>query len=159
MYKRQVYGVPEGGYIPHIPPSLTALNIAPNCEIDPEMVHLCQDGSIPEYPRMTLRWGIANPEQFIVVEQVLAEMEMDMQPFQELAAQDISQRADIESFSEEYPVTWAIATGDPVTRFVAANSMQNQLQGTLVLGVLFCLITLWWGFRKVEYGFDDYSIR
>ena len=154
-----VYGVPEGGYIPHIPPSLTALNIAPNCEIDPEMVHLCQDGSIPEYPRMTLRWGIANPEQFIVVEQVLAEMEMDMQPFQELAAQDISQRADIESVSEEYPVTWAIATGDPVTRFVAANSMQNQLQGTLVLGVLFCLITLWWGFRKVEYGFDDYSIR
>ncbi|GIS41630.1 MAG: hypothetical protein Ct9H90mP14_0860 [Methanobacteriota archaeon] len=49
------------------------------------MVHLCEDGSIPEYPRMTLRWGIANPEQFIVVEQVLAEMEMDMQPFQELA--------------------------------------------------------------------------
>ena len=42
------------------------------------MVHLCEDGSIPEYPRMTLRWGIANPEQFIVVEQVLAEMEMDM---------------------------------------------------------------------------------
>ncbi|MEL0213424.1 MAG: hypothetical protein VXA41_03360, partial [Euryarchaeota archaeon] len=77
----------------------------------------------------------------------------------DLAAQDISERTNIESASEEYPVTWAIATGDPVTRFVAANSMQNQLQGTLVLGVLFCLITLWWGFRKVEYGFDDYSLR
>tara|TARA_B100001113_G_scaffold340027_1_gene323842 strand:- start:758 stop:1510 length:753 start_codon:yes stop_codon:yes gene_type:complete len=25
--------------------------------------------------------------------------------------------------------------------------MQNELQGTLVLGVYFCLITLWWGFR------------
>ena len=122
-------------------------------------MHLCTDGSIPEYNRMTLRWGIANPEQFIVVEQVLAELELDMQPFQELAAQDISERSDIESASEEYPVTWAIATGDPVTRYVAASSMQNQLQGTLVLGVLFCLITMWWGFRKVEYGFDDYSLR
>ena len=100
-----VYGVPEGGYIPHIPPSLTALNIAPNCEIDPERVHLCQGGSIPEYPRMTLRWGIANPEQFIVVEQVLAELEMDMQPFQELAAQGLSERADINSATEEYPVS------------------------------------------------------
>jgi len=154
-----VYGIPAGGYFPAIPESLTALHIVPTCELDPELVHLCKDGSIPEYNRMTLRWGIANPEQFIVVEQVLAELELDMQPFQELAAQDISERSDIESASEEYPVTWAIATGDPVTRYVAASSMQNQLQGTLVLGVLFCLITMWWGFRKVEYGFDDYSLR
>jgi predicted RND superfamily exporter protein len=108
---------------------------------------------------MTLRWGISNSEQFILVEQVLAELELDMQPLQELAAQDLSIRADIDSASDEYPVTWAIATGDPVTRYVAASSMQNQLQGTLVLGVLFCLITLWWGFRKVDYGLRDYSIR
>jgi hypothetical protein len=25
--------------------------------------------------------------------------------------------------------------------------MQNELQGTLILGVFFCIITLWWGFR------------
>ena len=81
-----------------------------------------------------------------------------MQPFQELAAQGLSERADISSATEEYPVTWAIATGDPVTRFVAANSMQNQLQD-ISSRSLFCLITLWWGFRKVEYGFEDYSLR
>ncbi len=154
-----VHGIPAGGYVPAIPPSLSALNIAPSCEIDPELVHLCKSGEIPEYPRMTLRWGISNSEQFILVEQVLAELELDMQPLQELAAQDLSIRADIDSASDEYPVTWAIATGDPVTRYVAASSMQNQLQGTLVLGVLFCLITLWWGFRKVDYGLRDYSIR
>tara|TARA_B100000214_G_scaffold225471_2_gene164113 strand:- start:6401 stop:9670 length:3270 start_codon:yes stop_codon:yes gene_type:complete len=153
------HGIPAGGYVPAIPPSLSALNIAPSCDLNPELVHLCKDGTNPEYPRMTLRWGIANSEQFILVERVLAELELDMEPLQDLAAQDLSIRADIDSASEEFPVTWAIATGDPVTRYVAASSMQNQLQGTLVLGVLFCLITLWWGFRKVDYGLKDYSIK
>ena len=33
-------------------------------------------------------------------------------------------------------------------RFIAADSMQDEMQGTLLLGVAFCTITLWWGFRE-----------
>ncbi|MDP6661703.1 MAG: MMPL family transporter, partial [Candidatus Thalassarchaeaceae archaeon] len=33
-------------------------------------------------------------------------------------------------------------------RFVAADSMQDEMQGTLLLGVIFCMFTLWWGFRE-----------
>ena len=47
-------------------------------------------------------------------------------------------------------MTWAIPTGDPVIRFVAADSMQNEMQSTLLLGIVFCTITLWWGFRDED---------
>ena len=154
-----IHGIPAGGLIPEIPASIPALYILPTCELDPLAVHLCADGGIPEYKRMTMRWGLANPEQFSVAELVLAELKNDMQPFQDLAAQDISKRANIDSASEEYPVTWAIPTGDPVTRYVAASSMQKEMQGTLILGILFCLITLWWGFRRINSGFYDYSVK
>ncbi len=151
------HGIPAGGLIPEIPNTIPRLYVQPSCELDTAVVHLCADGSVPEYKRMTMRWGIANPEQFSTAKLVLAELKIDMQPFQDLAAQDLSVRADIDSASEEFPVTWAIPTGDPVTRYVAASSMQNEMQGTLLLGVLFCLITLWWGFRRIESGFADWS--
>ena len=35
-----------------------------------------------------------------------------------------------------------------MVRFVAADSMQDEMQGTLLLGVAFCTLTLWWGFRE-----------
>jgi multidrug efflux pump subunit AcrB len=40
-----------------------------------------------------------------------------------------------------------MATGEPVARYVAASSLQNEMQATLKLGVVFCVLTLWWGFR------------
>ena len=33
-------------------------------------------------------------------------------------------------------------------RFVAADSMQDDLQDTLLLGLVFCITALWWGFRE-----------
>ncbi len=153
------HGIPEGGLIPHIPASIIALYILPSCELDPQAVHLCSDGSGPSYERMTLRWGVSDAEKFNLVELTLAELERDMAPFQELAGQDISLRVPVSEASEEFPVTWAMPTGDPVTRYVAASSMQNELQGTLMLGVVFCLITLWWGFRRVGASLNSYSKR
>ncbi|HIE63641.1 MAG: hypothetical protein CXT72_03370 [Methanobacteriota archaeon] len=156
------YGVPAGGIIPEIPASISALYILPNCVLDQAAVHLCEGGELPEYQRMTMRWGISNAEQFSLVGLVLAELKIDMQPFQELAASDISERAKLDSTSEEFPVTWAIPTGDPVTRYIASSSMQKELQGSLLLGVLFCLIMLWWGFRPVSVegaGRIAYSLR
>jgi len=142
-----VHGIPGVGVIPEIPPSIPALYISPECELNPNATHLCEDGTNPRYDRMTMRWGIIKPEQFTITKQVLAELENDMSPFANLSNGEMGVRTSLSSISEEYPVTWAIPTGSPVTRYVAASSMQDELQGTLILGVFFCLSTLWWGFR------------
>ena len=141
------HGVPEGGIIPEIPASIPRLYILPDCPLDPNHVGRCEDGGEPGYDRMTLRWGLTQPEQFSIVEGALAELERDMAPFAALSANEMHERGSTEDATDEHPVTWAIPTGQPVTRYVAANSMQNELQGTLLLGVFFCIMTLWWGFR------------
>ena len=71
-----------------------------------------------------------------------------MAPLQELARNPLRERAEIDSADAQYPITWAIPSGEPVVRFIAADSMQDEMQGTLLLGVAFCTITLWWGFRE-----------
>jgi hypothetical protein len=141
------HGVPEGGIIPEIPPSIPRLYVLPECDLNPSQVNLCEDGSEPVYARMTLRWGLTQPEQFTIVEGALSELERDMSPFANLSSGLLSERDSLDSATAEYPVTWGIPTGKPVIRYVAASSMQNELQGTLILGVFFCLVTLWWGFR------------
>ena len=99
-----------------------------------------------------MRFGISSPEQFALVEPALAQLETDMAPFQNLSSGNFRIRGDLASaFSdEEYPVTWAIPTGEPVIRFVAADSMQDDLQGTILLGLVLCFVTLWWGYREEE---------
>ncbi|MDP7328494.1 MAG: MMPL family transporter [Candidatus Thalassarchaeaceae archaeon] len=141
------YGIPAAGIIPQIPPSIPLLYVSPECELNPNATHLCTDGSNPQYVRMTMRWGLIRPEQFTITALALDELERDMAPFANLSATTMDTRSSLTSSSEEYPVTWAIPTGSPVTRYVAASSMQNELQGSLILGVYLCLITLWWGFR------------
>ncbi len=141
------HGIPSAGIIPEIPPSISQLYISPDCNLNPNATHLCSDGNTPQYSRMTMRWGIIRPEQFTMTELTLQEVELDMSPFENLSKGDMRIRSSLDSATEEYPVTWAIPTGSPVTRYVAATSMQDELQGTLILGVFFCLITLWWGFR------------
>ncbi|MDG1524825.1 MAG: MMPL family transporter [Candidatus Thalassarchaeaceae archaeon] len=142
-----VYGIPPAGIIPEIPPSIPELYISAECELNPNATHLCMDGTNPTYNRMTMRWGLIKPEQFTITKQVLIELEHDLIPFSNLSSEDMSIRSSLDTASDEYPVTWAIPTGSPVTRYVAASSMQDELQGTLILGVYLCLITLWWGFR------------
>ena len=142
-----VYGVPAAGIIPELPPSIPQLYVSPECELNQNATHLCTDGSNPEYVRMTMRWGLIRPEQFTITALALDELERDMAPFENLSSTNMDVRSSLTSSSEEYPVTWAIPTGSPVTRYVAASSMQDELQGSLILGVYLCLITLWWGFR------------
>ena len=140
-------GIPSAGVIPEIPPSISALYITAECDLDYDLPHLCEDGSTPRYEKMTLRWGIRQAEDFPGTEKALDELYRDLSPFEILSSGDLYVRGNIVSATEEYPVTWAMPTGPPVTRYVAASSMQNELQGTLILGVFFCIITLWWGFR------------
>ncbi len=141
-------GVPESGGYPPLPPSIVAEYIHAAEELDYERPWLTVSGEVPHYPRASMRYGISSPEQFSLVEPALAQLEQDMAPLQELARNPLRERGKISSADEEYPITWAIPTGEPVIRFVAANSMQEEMQGTLLLGVVFCTITLWWGFRE-----------
>jgi len=141
-------GVPESGGYPSMPPSIVAEYIQVAEEIDYEHPWLTVSGHTPQYPRASIRFGISSPEQFALVEPALTQLEDDMAPLQELARNPLREQGDLSSADEEYPVTWAIPTGEPVIRFVAADSMQDEMQGTLLLGVVLCTITLWWGFRE-----------
>ena len=141
-------GVPESGGYPSMAPSLVAEYIQSVGEIDYESPWLTLSGETPGYPRASIRFGISSPEQFALVEPALAQLEADMAPLQELSRNPMRVQGDISSADDEYPVTWAIPTGEPVIRFVAADSMQDEMQGTLLLGVVMCTITLWWGFRE-----------
>jgi hypothetical protein len=71
-----------------------------------------------------------------------------MSPFQNLSFTTLSERSDTTSANETFPVTWSIETGSPITRYIQASRMQSELQGSLSLGVLFCVLILWWGFRS-----------
>ena len=144
-----VHGVPATNSTPGLPPSVMGLYITPDRELDPANPSQGIDGSEPQYERMLIRFGLRQPEQFPMVEKALAELERDMSPFQNLSKGDMRVRADIDVAlsDDEYPVSWAMATGEPVARYVAASSLQNEMQSTLKLGVVFCVLTLWWGFR------------
>jgi len=141
-------GIPESGGYPAMPPSIAAEYIQVAEELDYDSPWLTSTGESPSYIRASIRFGISSPEQFALVEPALEQLQDDMAPLQELARNPLRERADIESADSEYPITWAIPSGEPVVRFVAADSMQDEMQGTLLLGVAFCTLTLWWGFRE-----------
>ena len=142
-------GVPASGGYPALSPSIVGEFLQVDGKLDFEKPWLTEEGESPKYPRATLRFGISSPEQFALVEPALIQLEEDMEPLQNLSVNYLRNRGSLEdAFSnEEYPVSWAIPTGEPVVRFVAADSMQDDLQDTIFLGVLLCFLTLWWGFR------------
>jgi len=141
-------GIPESGGYPAMPPSIAAEYIQVAQDLDYDNPWLTSAGQSPSYIRASIRFGISSPEQFALVEPALEQLQNDMAPLQELARNSLRERADIDSADSEYPITWAIPSGEPVVRFIAADSMQDEMQGTLLLGVVFCTLTLWWGFRE-----------
>ena len=142
-------GVPASGGYPALSPSIVGEFLQVKGNLDYEMPWLTEEGNTPQYPRATLRFGISSPEQFALVEPALAQLENDMTPLQNLSVSPLRERGSLEMAlsDEKNPISWAIPTGEPVVRFVAADSMQDDLQDTILLGVLLCFITLWWGFR------------
>jgi len=143
-------GVPASGGYPALSTSIVGEFIQVEGEIDFQRPWLTTSGEEPRFPRTSLRFGISSPEQFALVEPALAQLEQDLSPIQNLSATPNRERGDLQSAFEdpENPVTWAIPTGEPVIRFVAADSMQDDLQDTLLLGLVFCITALWWGFRE-----------
>ena len=143
-------GVPASGGYPALSTSIVGEFIQVEGEIDFQRPWLTTSGEELRFPRTSLRFGISSPEQFALVEPALAQLEQDLSPIQNLSATPNRERGDLQSAFEdpENPVTWAIPTGEPVIRFVAADSMQDDLQDTLLLGLVFCITALWWGFRE-----------
>ena len=142
-------GVPASGGYPTLSPSIVGEFLQVQGKLDYQKPWLTEEGKSPDYPRATLRFGISSPEQFALVEPALAQLEQDMLPLQNLSANPLRERGSLQNAlsNEQYPISWAIPTGEPVVRFVAADSMQDDLQDTILLGVLLCFVTLWWGFR------------
>ena len=143
-------GVPASGGYPALSTSIVGEFIQVEGEIDFQRPWLTTSGEEPRFPRTSLRFGISSPEQFALVEPALAQLQQGLSPIQNLSATPNRERGDLQSAFEdpENPVTWAIPTGEPVIRFVAADSMQDDLQDTLLLGLVFCITALWWGFRE-----------
>ena len=143
-------GVPASGGYPALSTSIVGEFIQVEGEIDFQRPWLTESGEEPRFPRTSLRFGISSPEQFALVEPALKQLEADLSPIQNLSVTPNRERGDLQSAFEdpEHPVTWALPTGEPVIRFVAADSMQDDLQDTLLLGLVFCITALWWGFRE-----------
>jgi len=143
-------GVPASGGYPALSTSIVGEFLQVEGEIDFQRPWLTTSGEDPRFPRTSLRFGISSPEQFALVEPALKQLQDDMSPLQNLSVTPNRERGDLQSAFEdpEHPVTWALPTGEPVIRFVAADSMQDDLQDTLLLGLVFCIMALWWGFRE-----------
>ena len=145
-------GVPASGGYPSLSTSIVGEFIQYEGALDYNRPWLTEKGSIATFPRTSLRFGLSSPEQFALVEPALIQLRGDMQPLQNLSSTPLDQRGDLEIAlkDEDFPISWAIPTGEPIIRFVAADSMQDDLQETLLLGVILCMFTLWWGFREEE---------
>ena len=146
-----LYGVPETSTIPQIPPSVIALYIYPDQELDPMAPHLTIDGEEPTYSRTLLRFGVTSPENFPTMQPFLDRLADDLAPLTNFTSGDYRVRGDVDKAldDEENPLSWVMWTGRPITRFVAADAMQSQMQSSLLLGALFVILTLWWGFRSL----------
>ena len=131
-----------------IPASIISNFIQPTIPLDFNQPWLDENGNNATFDRMAMRFGLRQPEQFEKVELAIAELKRDMSPFQNLSYTPLSERSERTSANDTFPVTWAIETGSPITRYIQASRMQSELQGSLSLGVLFCVVILWWGFRQ-----------
>lgn len=146
-----IYGVPASNTVPGIPPSVVALYIYPEQQLNASRPWLTIDNKTPSYERMLLRFGITQPEDFPSMEPALKELEKDLSPFTNLSAAD-SIRERLSSFSVDEPVSWVMWTERPITRYVASSSMQEEMQSSLLLGIIFIILVLWWGFRSLTHA-------
>ncbi len=143
------YGVLTLDGIPgtEVPSSLMDLYISPSEEPDPQRVWLSMDGDPITYDMMLVRFGITSPEDFPSMGPGIEEIKRDLEPLLNLSSGTWEEPGDTE---EDKPLTWVMLTGKPVTRFIASDKMQSEMQSSLFLGSLFVLITLSIGFRSVK---------
>jgi predicted RND superfamily exporter protein len=140
-------GVPGTGPIPDIPPSIVELYIKPKVELDPLKPWLDIDGQPAEYERMLIRFGMTSPEDFPGMGEGLEELWRDLEVFTNLSSGTFAEAGEQ---TDDKPLTWLMITGRPITRYVASDAMQNEMQSSLILGSLFVFITLSIGFKSFK---------
>ncbi len=146
------YGVPATFRTPAIPNSVVELYLYPSLELNPQKPWLTVDGEEPIYPHTVMRFGIRTPEDLPGMNLFLSkEIYFDASPFLNLTSNG-GERTSLDSAleSEENPVSWVIANGKAVSRFVAMDSYQGQLQEAMLFGIFLVLIVLWIGFGSLR---------
>ena len=141
-----VYGVPGSASVPAIPAGLVGLFINPDTAIDSTKPWLDIEGNNGKWSRMLLRFGITGSDDFSTMGPGLEKLKLDLAPLNNLSSGTWDEPGVVSN--EQTPLTWVVATGKPVTRYIASNAMQNEMQSSMILGSLFVFITLSIGFKS-----------
>ena len=147
-----LYGVPESSSTgAAIPKSVVELYIYPSDTLDPAKPWLTISGDEPKYTHMVMRYGIRQAENFPEVGLFLDELMRDASPFTNLSKSN-GQHTNLEEalLDENYPVSWVIPCGEPVSRAVASEKFEGEFQRSLIFGTFLVLTTLWIGFRSFK---------
>ena len=150
-----VYGVPESSAThlqgASIPKSVVELYIYTSDEINPLKPWLTTSEQEPKYTHMVMRYGIRQAENFPAVGLFLDELMRDSSPFTNLSKYGgIHSSLDEAFLDDEYPVSWVIPCGEPVSRAVASDKFEGEFQKSLLFGIFLVLGTLWIGFRSFK---------
>ena len=90
-------GVPAAGGYPALPVTIISEYIHTDSQLDTEKPWLTTSGEMPKYTKMSMRFGLSNPEQFALIEPALIQLQNDMLPFQNLSVNSINYRSSIEN--------------------------------------------------------------
>jgi len=147
-----LYGVPESSATgAAIPKSVVELYIYPIDELDPQKPWLTTSGDEPKYTHMVMRYGIRQAENFPAVGIFLEELMRDASPFTNLSKDDGKHTSLDDAFLDEnYPISWIIPCGEPVSRAIASEKFEGEFQRSLIFGTFLVLGTLWIGFRSFK---------
>ncbi|DAC14242.1 MAG TPA: hypothetical protein D7I06_09305 [Candidatus Poseidoniales archaeon] len=143
-----LFGINGTASLPSIPASLVGLYITPDVPLDHEKPWLDIHGQESQWSKMLIRFGITSPEDFPSMGPGLEEIRKDLMPLTNLSTGSWEGPGD--SDDDDKPLSWVMVTGRPITRFVASESMQNEMQNGLILGSVFVFITLSIGFRSIR---------
>lgn len=150
-----IYGVPESSAThlqgASIPKSVVELYIYTSDEIDPMRPWLTVFEEEPKFTHMVMRYGIRQAENFPAVGLFLEEMMRDSSPFTNLSRYG-GEHSSLEAtfLDEDYPVSWVIPCGEPVSRAVASEKFEGEFQKSLLFGIFLVLGSLWIGFRSFK---------
>lgn len=147
-----LYGVPESSATgAAIPKSVVELYIYPADDLDPNKPWLTTSGEEPKYTHMVMRYGIRQAENFPAVGFFLEELMRDASPFTNLSKSDGKHTSLDDAFLDDnYPISWIIPCGEPVSRAVASEKFEGEFQRSLIFGIFLVLGTLWIGFRSFK---------
>ena len=147
-----LYGVPESSATgAAIPKTVVELYIHPIDELDPLKPWLTPSGDEPRYTHMVMRYGIRQAEKFPAVGLFLDELMRDASPFTNLS-KDNGKHTSLEDafLDEDYPISWVIPCGEPVSRALASEEFEGEFKRSLFLGIFLVLGTLSIGFRSFK---------